>query len=150
MGKDIFTVDEVLSLPSRLGILRSKVLDRLFPNVREFWEGVDEFGFNFVDFRDPLELISFITLYLPGVVFMSSVLFFYIPHILNFLIFIPKMWFFRLPCLYQWNEFDAKKRRRRRKRDASADSVFTMGPCDQINLTQITRQVYNSLLKMTK
>jgi len=129
----------------RLGKLRAEGLDRLFPRVKELLEAIDPFGIGFVDYRDPLELISFITLYLPGVVFMLNVLFFMYPHVFNFLLFVPKLWFFNLPCLYSFNTSPFKRKRRR---DDALNEVT--GPCDSVNLAYITRQVYKGIVKLTE
>jgi hypothetical protein len=132
-----------LSWRKRLGKLREEALEKIFPGVLEYAEAVDRFAIGFVDYRDPLESINWITLYLPGVIFMSSIIFFCIPHVLNFLIFIPKMWFFRLPCLYNFKQSIVRRRRRRDITNFEEHEV--MGECDAVNLAHITRQVLQSL-----
>lgn len=126
----------------RLGLLRAEALDRLFPRLKTFLEAIDPFGVGFVDYRDPYELISYITLYLPAVIFMINVLFHSIPHVLNFLLFIPKLWFFNLPCLYSFKTADSSI--------LLFNEVATTNPCDSVNLAHITQLVYKGLVKLTE
>jgi hypothetical protein len=138
----------------RFGKLRADVLEKIFPGLKQNWQGADPFSISFFDLRDPLEAISFMTLYLPGMVFMFLTLFHCVPHIINFFLFLPKMWFFAAPCLYEFNQSWFKRRRKRsyngngnieRADDGNSSS---MGACDSVRLTYITSQVYNSLVKM--
>lgn len=133
------TATEGLSRNRQFGKLRTEALEELFPGVLDYAEALDRFAIGFVDYRDPLETMSWITMYLPGVVFMTAVIAMCIPHVLNFLIFLPKMWFFSIPCLYHFKQSVLRKRR---------DSDGVMGECNSGDLAHITRQVYNSLLRM--
>lgn len=136
----------------KLGKLRAEALDRLFPRVKETLEAIDPFGIGFVDYRDPLELISYVTLYLPGTLFMLNVLFHMLPQVLTFLLFVPKLWFFNLPCLYSFNTSPLKRggRKMRRKRNDVLlfNEVTTVSPCDSVNLAHITHLVYKGLVKL--
>lgn len=138
---------EELSWKKRIGKLRAEALENIFPGVRDYAEEVDRFALGFVNYLDPLETISFITLYLPGIVFAWGFLFLSVPHVLNFLILLPKLWFFGLPCLYQFKHSIVRKRRGILTARLNGDEV-TREPCEALNLAHITRQVYNSLLKM--
>lgn len=148
----ISSLDGISEWNKRLGKLRAEALEELFPGVLAYAKMLDPFSTGYVDYRDPLETISWITLYLPGVVFMTGVIFFFIPHILNFLIYLPKMWFFGIPCLYHYKNSIVRRKRRSNSRQNSrvsdGDGDGVRGECDSGDLTYITKQVYKSLLKM--
>jgi len=136
--------DAIAPWKLRLGKLRADLLEEIFPRVKGFWERVDPIGISFIDYRDPLEAISLITLYLPGVVFMFLTLFHCVPHILNFFLFLPKMWFYGVPCLYEYSQSWFKRRKRRR-------SIINEGrasACNSVRLSYINSQVHESLIKM--
>lgn len=152
----------------RLEKLRTEAFDRLFPReltllLRALDPYVGPDGGGFVDIRDPLEVISYVTLYLPAALFILNVLFFMIPHILNFLIFTPKLWFFSIPCLYSFHMSPLKRRKRSLRKGRTRRNAFFFnqnqvaqeedppgGPCDSVNLAHITRLVYKGLLKLTE
>jgi len=120
------------------GSIRAKGLARLAPGFYEKWKLFDPIATGFVDPSDPLEVINFITLYLPGMLFvLNAVWFCGVPHVFNFLVFMPIMWYFDLPCLYSFNKLLATGN--------FVEGTASTGPCEPVRVSNLVAQVFKSL-----